>query len=1317
MSNTARNYTIRLSAAGHRQLEQDLKSLGASGERSLRRIQGAARPASTGMRETDRAARELRGSLRAISAELPALQRVARFMGTTALVGGMVAFGRSALNAGREFQAMMQRVEAATKASEAEIAQLSAKAKDLGATTAFTATQSAQAIEVLAKNGLDVTTILGGALDSSISLAGALGSEVAPAADLVTDLMQQFGLEADKLPEIVDRVTGAAFTSKFGFDDLRLAIAQAGGVAGTTGVEIEEFLTVLSATASSFASGSDAGTSFKTFLQRLTPESAKAAGVMKDLDLQFFDAQGNMRSMAEIAQELQDGLAGLSEEARNEALKTVFGTDAIRTAAALAKQGAEGIRDLSGAIGEISAQEQAEVRLRGLDGALKELAAAWEALNLEAAENGGLDLAEEAVRRVTDALRYLTENFELVEEVVERVANALTVYLVGRGMTLVIAKAVAVRAALIEIAGAASGVGTAAGRAAAPMMRFGVAARALTGVMGGPLSLAITAGSLIAFGLDTDVAADAVERAETAATRAASALDAYQEASRRAAEEQKGLAGQVSETTQNMLNQSRAALEQARADLERTYGEARGALSGSFWDGDGIDDFRGRIAGLAQLEGADRSDLERVLWPEDAKNDFLARMAEASSAVESGKMAVANFVAEFDAIRAVGASLEPVRDRLIEILESGDRLVGNDMVSELAGAAREAGLFADQIAALENASSEAEMSAAVDDLARALTEALEAGKVLRDEGLSGFRENITELAGVEEQLVLIHDQLSANQELAEDVKAERPFDETGDSARSAADEIDRLNRVYGDYQRSRSHSDRVTFARGASDAAKKGLRDLIGYAEGTDKGRGYNETLDYGRWTGGDQNLVAMTLDEIIALQGKMLANPENRKAYGDGRGSSALGRYQIVRKTLRGLMAEMNLSGSELFSPDLQDQMADVLIERRGRNVSGLRSEWQGLGRVSGDQILTAYDDGAGQGAEARTAATLKEAEALERVVSIGRDQLEQLRLEAELAGRTVEEQARLTFQYEAVKRAKEAGVDPENVLAEDGRRLIEVIDEQAAAYGRLMAAREQDEASAEGIARSTEQAAADVDAWKGQISSAFDNLKPGGAGVEAFWDDLTSMILDKLWSLALDPIWDQLAQLMNQAFSGFGGGISFGAAAGGAATGGYSASAGAMTSGGLYRNGGLMLPKRAKGGGFRDVPRAEGKLEGLGGKRQDNLLFWGSRGEFMQPADAVDHYGVEFMEAIRTLRLPKRADGGGFADAPSSAGGGKSSADGSPEITINNYGAKVSTRRAKGGGLEIDIEEAFDDYFDSGRGNRAMRRNYAVRATPKGK
>jgi|GEM_PF-3356487 len=1223
MSNTARNYTIRLSAAGHRQLEQDLKSLGASGERSLRRIQGAARPASTGMRETDRAARELRGSLGAISAELPALQRVARFMGTTALAGGLVAFGRSALNAGREFQAMMQRVEAATKASEAEIAQLSAAAKDLGATTAFTATQSAQAIEVLAKNGLDVTTILGGALDSSISLAGALGSEVAPAADLVTDLMQQFGLEADKLPEIVDRVTGAAFTSKFGFDDLRLAIAQAGGVAGTTGVEIEEFLTVLSATASSFASGSDAGTSFKTFLQRLTPESAKAAGVMKDLDLQFFDAQGNMRTMAEIAQELQDGLAGLSEEARNEALKTVFGTDAIRTAAALAKQGAEGIRDLSSAIGEISAQEQAEVRLRGLDGALKELAAAWEALNLEAAENGGLDLAEEAVRRVTDALRYLTENFELVEEVVERVANALTVYLVGRGMTLVVAKAVAVRAALIEIAGAASGVGTAAGRAAAPMMRFGVAARALTGIMGGPLSLAITAGSLIAFGIDTDVAADAVERAETAATRAASALDAYQEASRRAAEEQKSLGGQVSETTQNMLTQSKAALIQALDEAKRELREAQQSMTGSLFDANGFDDF------TAQVDTMFRTNI-RTGVPMGPQNRFMTELADMAEQAGALEISVSDFMEAFERVQSVGPGFEDLRDRLSEILEAAEGLANTDALRSIRDVAETAGIFGDEISAIDQASSEFEVQRAYAALLTAIDEAIVAGRLLRSEQIEGFRENARGLADAEEMVRQLEDSERAVMTLSEDLKADRPFDETGDSARVAAEEIERLNRVYGEYQAGRAaapkpvdmrpwEQPRSQFDPTNMDPATVRALAVLEQASG----KTFNITSDY------------RSPDENDAAGGAKKSQHMHGRAFDIDVSDMSIDERLELIKLARSVAG---FGGVGVYSNSLH---FDTGAERAwgpdytSGSVPAWAAEAVGMyGRGSGAGTTTTDDLDA-------------QAEALERVVSIGRDQLEQLRLEADLAGRTVEEQARLTFQYEAVKRAKEAGIDPETALADNGRRLIEVIDEQAAAYGRLIEAREREEDLGEGSKRSPEQERSDVEAWKSQISGAFDNLKPGGAGVEAFWDDLTSMILDKLWSLALDPIWEQLAQLMDQAFSGFGGGISFGAAAGGAATGGYSASAGAMTSGGLYRNGGLMLPKRAEGGGFRDVPRAEGKLEGLGGKRQDNLLFWGSRGEFMQPAAAVDHYGVEFMEAIRTMRLPKRADGGPLVGA----------------------------------------------------------------------
>ncbi|MBA8881731.1 tape measure protein [Phyllobacterium myrsinacearum] len=142
-------------------------------------------------------------------------------------------------------------------------------------------------------------------------------------------------------------------------------------------------------------------------------------------------------------------------------------------------------------------------------------------------------------------------------------------------------------------------------------------------------------------------------------------------------------------------------------------------------------------------------------------------------------------------------------------------------------------------------------------------------------------------------------------------------------------------------------------SKSAQEAAAKGFLDLIGYAEGTDKGRGYNETLGFGKFTGGDQNLVGMTLDQIDQLQSAMLKHPDNNF------NSSALGRYQIVQQTLRGLRDEMGLGGNQLFSADLQDSLATRLASRRGNSVAGLRNEWEGLRRIDPGLISNAYTGG----------------------------------------------------------------------------------------------------------------------------------------------------------------------------------------------------------------------------------------------------------------------------------------------------------------------------------------------------------------------
>lgn len=306
----------------------------------------------------------------------------------TAPIAGI---GALALRAGADFEAAMNRIGAVTGANATELTALSDAAREMGRTTQFSATQAAEAVEILAKNGVSAADILGGALSASLQLAASGGTDLASAGDLATDIMLNFGKSAADLSGVVDGVAGVMVASKFGIEDYGLALAQAGGVAGGLGVELEDFNAVIAATSSLFASGSDAGTSFKTFLQRLVPASKPAAETMEALGLSFFDAQGNMRSMAEIAQQLQDGLSGLSEAARTEALSTIFGTDAMRTAIGLMDQGAEGIARLDAAIGAASATEQANARMEGFSGSVRKLQSAFEGLLLKISDSGLLD--------------------------------------------------------------------------------------------------------------------------------------------------------------------------------------------------------------------------------------------------------------------------------------------------------------------------------------------------------------------------------------------------------------------------------------------------------------------------------------------------------------------------------------------------------------------------------------------------------------------------------------------------------------------------------------------------------------------------------------------------------------------------------------------------------------------------------------------------------------------------------------------------------------------------------------------------------------
>lgn len=404
-------------------------------ERRLARLDGTVRS------RLDRIDRRWERSARAVEGFRNTVSRLA-------IGAGLLEFGRQAVRVAGNFEAAMNRVKAASGATAAQIDALKSKARELGQVTSFSATEAADAIEVLTRNGVGVDQILGGALEASLKLASATGGDLAQSADLATDVMAQFGYQAEQLPGVVDLITGAMVNSKFGFADFALAIGQGGAVAAQAGVPLEEFAAAIAGTAQAFTSGSDAGTSFKTFVAALTGNSKEARAAIEALGLEFFDAGGNLRPLGEIAEELRRGLSGLTEEARTSALKTIFGNDSMRTAAELGKLGAEGFRELQAAIAGVSAADQAAARMAGFEGATKRAAAAWENMLLTIGDNGGLSVGTAAVEALAAALNTLAENFPVIAAGAAAVAGS-------RGLGALTSALAAARAAAVQKVAAA----------------------------------------------------------------------------------------------------------------------------------------------------------------------------------------------------------------------------------------------------------------------------------------------------------------------------------------------------------------------------------------------------------------------------------------------------------------------------------------------------------------------------------------------------------------------------------------------------------------------------------------------------------------------------------------------------------------------------------------------------------------------------------------------------------------------------------------------------------------------------------------------
>jgi TP901 family phage tail tape measure protein len=279
-----------------------------------------------------------------------------------------------------DFEVVLSEVKAITGATTAELETMADAALDLGAKSGLGATAAAQAMAELAKAGMDAQTTIG-ALPATITLAQAGQMDLAEAAAATANTMGLFALEASEAGHIADALATAANATTADVKDFTMALTQGGSAARAAGMDFDDTVVALEALAAIGVKNSDAGTSLKAMLTQLAKPTGDAAAMARKLGLDFFDAEGNFKSLASVSGMLGEAFDGLTNEQRLAAATTLVGTDGQRALLALYNAGPERLEAYRKGLGEQgTAADVAKDKNDNLAGALSRLHASIDAV-------------------------------------------------------------------------------------------------------------------------------------------------------------------------------------------------------------------------------------------------------------------------------------------------------------------------------------------------------------------------------------------------------------------------------------------------------------------------------------------------------------------------------------------------------------------------------------------------------------------------------------------------------------------------------------------------------------------------------------------------------------------------------------------------------------------------------------------------------------------------------------------------------------------------------------------------------------------------
>lgn len=327
--------------------------------------------------------------------------------GMTAAGLAVAAFGVAAVKMAADFDQQMSTVQANTGATGAQMDQLRAAAIEAGASTVYSASDSADAINDLGKAGMSVTDILNGGLSGALNLAASDGMAVGDAAEYMANALSMFHLKGSQASQVADTLAAGAGKAVGNVSDFGEALNNCGAQANSFGMNVQETTGVLALFAQNGTIGAEAGTQLNSMLMKLAAPSTEASNTMKELGISAYDAQHHFVGMANFAGQLQKAEKNLTDEQRNQANATIFGSYAIKAANYLCEAGESGVNKWTKAVSESGyAAEQAAAKNNNLKGDLENLSGSMESLMISVGEG-----AQGPLRKMVQGLDTLVDAF------------------------------------------------------------------------------------------------------------------------------------------------------------------------------------------------------------------------------------------------------------------------------------------------------------------------------------------------------------------------------------------------------------------------------------------------------------------------------------------------------------------------------------------------------------------------------------------------------------------------------------------------------------------------------------------------------------------------------------------------------------------------------------------------------------------------------------------------------------------------------------------------------------------------------------------